>query len=261
MRPSVEWLHRRAARAARHRRAHPLPRLSRRRSRSSSGSSSRARSRRCSTRSVTCRPRVATPPAGRPLAPGSSTTILDARRQAAASSSLRARASSTPRSRSRRRLFEMLVGIFFMFAVGAYWIFERDRHDRARAVDGAAQAPAGDARHVGAHRPEARRVRTRPALLIVFVAVLLSLALLLDGEPYWLLIGCFAGVVEIVPVIGPLAAGALADRRRRSPQSWHMARLRRHRRARPCASSRTTSSRRGSWATRSGSRRCSCSSR
>jgi predicted PurR-regulated permease PerM len=28
--------------------------------------------------------------------------------------------------------------------------------------------------------------------------------------PYWILIGSFAGVVEIVPVIGPLAAGALA---------------------------------------------------
>ncbi len=33
--------------------------------------------------------------------------------------------------------FEVLVGIFFMFAVAAYWIFERDRDDRARAVDGA----------------------------------------------------------------------------------------------------------------------------
>jgi ABC-type nitrate/sulfonate/bicarbonate transport system permease component len=30
------------------------------------------------------------------------------------------------------------------------------------------------------------------------------------GLPYWLLLGCFAGVLEIVPVIGPLAAGAAA---------------------------------------------------
>jgi predicted PurR-regulated permease PerM len=28
--------------------------------------------------------------------------------------------------------------------------------------------------------------------------------------PYWILVGSFAGLVEIVPVIGPLAAGALA---------------------------------------------------
>src|SRR5207244_13623136 len=31
-----------------------------------------------------------------------------------------------------------------------------------------------------------------------------------DGEPYWLLIGSFAGLVELVPIIGPIAAGALA---------------------------------------------------
>jgi predicted PurR-regulated permease PerM len=30
------------------------------------------------------------------------------------------------------------------------------------------------------------------------------------GLPYWLLVGAFAGIVEMVPVIGPLAAGALA---------------------------------------------------
>ena len=39
---------------------------------------------------------------------------------------------------------------------------------------------------------------------------MLSLAFWLDGLPFWLLIGVFAGIVEIVPVIGPLAAGVLA---------------------------------------------------
>jgi predicted PurR-regulated permease PerM len=39
---------------------------------------------------------------------------------------------------------------------------------------------------------------------------LLSLAFWLDGEPYWLLLGIFAGVFEIVPVIGPIVVGALA---------------------------------------------------
>src|SRR5581483_5422681 len=38
----------------------------------------------------------------------------------------------------------------------------------------------------------------------------LSFAFWLDGLPYWLLIGVFAGIVEIVPVIGPLAAGVIA---------------------------------------------------
>lgn len=30
------------------------------------------------------------------------------------------------------------------------------------------------------------------------------------GLPFWLLVAIFAGVVELIPVIGPLAAGALA---------------------------------------------------
>ena len=48
------------------------------------------------------------------------------------------------------------------------------------------------------------------ALLIVVVGVVLSLAFWAIGLPYWILIGAFAGVVELIPVVGPLAAGALA---------------------------------------------------
>jgi predicted PurR-regulated permease PerM len=106
--------------------------------------------------------------------------------------------------------FEVLIGIFFMFAVGAYWIFERDR-----AVDLVAELLP---------RPRRKKLRDTwwlidqrlgafvrgEALLIVFVGVLLGLAFWLDHLPYWLLLAAFAGVVEIVPVIGPLAAGALA---------------------------------------------------
>lgn len=108
------------------------------------------------------------------------------------------------------KAFEILIGIFFVFAVAAYWIFERER-----TVDLVASLVP---------RPKRRTLRDTWLLidrklgafvrgqlvLIVFVAALLSLAFWLDGLPYWLLIGCFAGVVEIVPVIGPLAAGALA---------------------------------------------------
>ena len=47
-------------------------------------------------------------------------------------------------------------------------------------------------------------------LLMALVGTVLSLAFWAIGMPYWLLVGAFAGVVEIVPVIGPLAAGALA---------------------------------------------------
>jgi predicted PurR-regulated permease PerM len=47
-------------------------------------------------------------------------------------------------------------------------------------------------------------------VLIAFVGTVLSLAFWAIGVPFWLLLGIFAGIVEIVPVIGPLAAGAAA---------------------------------------------------
>ena len=47
-------------------------------------------------------------------------------------------------------------------------------------------------------------------MLILLVGTVLSTAFCAIGLPYWLLIGVFAGMVEIVPVIGPLTAGALA---------------------------------------------------
>jgi predicted PurR-regulated permease PerM len=108
------------------------------------------------------------------------------------------------------KAFEVLIGIFFVFAVGAYWIFERDK-----TVDLVASLLP---------RPKRKLVRDTwwlidmklgafvrgQLILIVFVAVLLSTGFYLIGLPYWILIGSFAGVFEIVPVIGPLVAGALA---------------------------------------------------
>jgi len=118
--------------------------------------------------------------------------------------------------------FEVLVGIFFMFAVSAYWIFERDR---AIAL-------------VQSLSPRQHRRIVRDTwvlidqklgafvrgelVLIVFVAVVLSVCFWAIGLPYWILIGAFAGVFEIVPVIGPLVAGALAVGVGLT-QSWHMA--------------------------------------
>jgi predicted PurR-regulated permease PerM len=117
--------------------------------------------------------------------------------------------------------FEALVGVFFVFAVAAYWIFERDRTIAL----------------VQSMVPRKHRRVTRDTwilidqklgafvrgeiVLIIFVAILLSAAFFGLGLPYWLLIGCFAGVVEIVPVIGPLSAGALAVGVGLT-QSWHM---------------------------------------
>jgi predicted PurR-regulated permease PerM len=109
-----------------------------------------------------------------------------------------------------RKAFEAVIGIFFTFAAAAYWIFERDK-----TVDVVCSLLP---------RPRRKKVRDTwtlidlrlgafvrgQVLLILAVAIALSLLFWAVGEPYWILIGTFAGLVEVVPVIGPLIAGALA---------------------------------------------------
>jgi predicted PurR-regulated permease PerM len=106
--------------------------------------------------------------------------------------------------------FEALIAAFFVFAAAAYWIFERDR-----LID-----------YVCALIPRPKRKTVRDTwhlidlklgayvrgqgLLIVVVGTILSLAFWAIGVPYWILLGSFAGIVEIVPVIGPISAGVLA---------------------------------------------------
>jgi predicted PurR-regulated permease PerM len=120
------------------------------------------------------------------------------------------------------KAFEVILGIFFVLATAAYWIWERDR-----AVDLVASLLA---------RPKRKRLRDTwdlidlklgafvrgQALLVMLVGTVLSLAFWAVGEPYFILVGAFAGIVEIVPVIGPIAAGALAVGVGLT-ESWHVA--------------------------------------
>src|SRR3954453_10475586 len=115
-----------------------------------------------------------------------------------------------PASRIGPKAFEVVIGIFFTLAAAAYWIFERDR-----AVDLVCSLIP---------RPKRKLVRDTwtlialrlgafvrgQALLIIAVGIVLSLLFWAIGEPYWILVGSFAGLVEVIPVIGPLTAGALA---------------------------------------------------
>jgi predicted PurR-regulated permease PerM len=108
------------------------------------------------------------------------------------------------------KAFEVLIGIFFVLATAAYWIFERER-----AVDFVASLLP---------RPKRKKLRDTwdlidlklgafvrgEALLVVLVGTLLTFAFWAIGLPYFILVGAFAGLVEVVPVIGPIAAGALA---------------------------------------------------
>lgn len=117
---------------------------------------------------------------------------------------------------------KVLAGLLFTFAVAAYWIFERDR-----TVDLIASLLP---------RPKRKTMRDTWTLidqklgafirgeiiLIAFVSVLASIAFVIVGEPYWLLIGISAGILEIVPVVGPLAAVGVAVGAGLTA-SWHTA--------------------------------------
>jgi predicted PurR-regulated permease PerM len=118
--------------------------------------------------------------------------------------------------------FEVLVGIFFVFAVAAYWIFERDK-----AIGLVQSLLPREHRRVARDTwvliDQKLGAFVRGELvLIVFVAIVLSLSFWAIGLPYWLLIGTFAGIFEIVPVIGPLVAGVLAVGVGFT-RSWHLA--------------------------------------
>jgi predicted PurR-regulated permease PerM len=105
---------------------------------------------------------------------------------------------------------EVLAGVFFTFAVATYWVFDRDR-----AIGFATSLLPLAKRRVARETWLLVDLRlgayVRGVLLMVFlVSSVLSACFWLLGVPYWMLLGPFAGVVELLPVIGPLVAGATA---------------------------------------------------
>jgi len=120
------------------------------------------------------------------------------------------------------KAFEVLIGILFVFATAAYWIFERER-----AIRLVTSLVPRKHRRVVRDTWELIDLKLGAfvrgqLLLIAFVATVLSLCFWGMGLPFWLLIGVAAGIVEIIPVIGPIAAGALAIGVGLT-QSWHLA--------------------------------------
>jgi predicted PurR-regulated permease PerM len=101
-------------------------------------------------------------------------------------------------------------GTVFVLACAGYWAVERDRvrsalcrrlrPDRRQAVLAAWDRIE---ERLGAY------VRAQ-LFLISLVATVLSVAFRLIGLPFWMVLGVVAGVVEIVPVVGPLLAGVVA---------------------------------------------------
>ena len=103
-----------------------------------------------------------------------------------------------------------LAGVAFTLAAAAYWVVERDRLVNV----------------VLAVVPHEKRTTVRDTwllidlklgavmrtklLLVLMTSSILSFAFWVIGLPYFLLVGVFAGLVEILPVIGPLIAGLTA---------------------------------------------------
>jgi predicted PurR-regulated permease PerM len=119
---------------------------------------------------------------------------------------------------------EAVVAVFFTLAATWYCVSERDsiiklltalapdsKRERARdtylAID----------RRLGAY--------TRLRFLMVFaVGAVLSAGFYVIGLNYWLLVGAFVGLVEIVPMVGPLV-GSILVLAVGLPQSLHVAAL------------------------------------
>ncbi len=120
------------------------------------------------------------------------------------------------------KAFEILIGILFVFATAAYWIFERERAMRL-------VLSLSPRKHRRVVRDTWELIDLKlgafvrgQLILIALVATVLSIAFWAIGLQFWLLVGVFAGIVEIVPVIGPIAAGAVAIAVGFT-ESWHVA--------------------------------------
>jgi predicted PurR-regulated permease PerM len=115
-----------------------------------------------------------------------------------------------------------VVAFFFTSAATWYWVSERDRMIELLATlspepkrEKARQTYLAIDRRLGSY--------TRLKFMMVFaVGAVLSAGFYLVGLNYWLLVGGFVSLVEIVPVIGPLI-GAILVLAVGLPQSVHVA--------------------------------------
>jgi predicted PurR-regulated permease PerM len=108
-----------------------------------------------------------------------------------------------------KKATDAVVGVLFTLAATWYWISERDRMIRL----------------LSALAPESKREKARQTylaidsrlgsytrlkfLMVVIVGAVLAVGFYLVGLHYSLLLGGFVGLVEIVPVIGPLIGAIL----------------------------------------------------
>jgi predicted PurR-regulated permease PerM len=119
---------------------------------------------------------------------------------------------------------DAVVAVFFTLAATWYWVSERDRMIEL-LTSLAPEAKREKARQTYLSIDRRLGAYTRLKLeMVVIVGAVLAAGFYLVGLHYWLLVGGFVGLVEIIPVIGPLV-GAILVVVVGLPQSVHVAAL------------------------------------
>lgn len=122
------------------------------------------------------------------------------------------------------RASEAFVAIFFTLAATWYLVSEHESLIRLlTALAPESQREQARATYLEIDRRLGAYTRLR-VLMIFAVGTVLSAGFYVIGLDYWLLVGAFVGVAEIVPIIGPLI-GAILVLAVGLPQSLHTAAL------------------------------------
>ncbi|MEX2054556.1 MAG: AI-2E family transporter [Candidatus Andersenbacteria bacterium] len=105
-----------------------------------------------------------------------------------------------------RTFFSGIVTILFIFILAFYLVVERDALKKfARIVTPRAHLPYVEQSIVRAQRSIGRWVLAQLTLAVI-VGVLVGVGLWVIGIPYSLVLGLLAGIMEIIPVMGPIIA-------------------------------------------------------
>jgi predicted PurR-regulated permease PerM len=119
---------------------------------------------------------------------------------------------------------DAVVGIFFTLAATWYWVSERDRMiDLLTALAPESKRAKARTTYLEIDRRLGSYTRVK-FLMVGAIGLVLSAGFYAVGLHYWLLVGGFVSLVEIIPVIGPLIGGILVVAVG-LPQSLHVAAL------------------------------------
>ncbi len=115
-----------------------------------------------------------------------------------------------------------VVWTFFVIAATWYWVSERDRMiDLLTRIAPEPKREKARATYLEIDRRLGSYTRLK-FLMVFAIGAVLSLGFYLVGLDYWLLVGGFVSLIEIVPVIGPLI-GSILVVAVGLPQSVHVA--------------------------------------